>query len=277
MPWIHGPKILSKAGFLVTKVHSGSDMLFQGHNCQESLSTQLGKYIVSDSEAFEYINGLDRLNDKKAKKLNERTGLMIEEVGLYDGLGEKEVSKLLNDIDSILFDKSEWLSSLKHMLIKQIIPLKLKDGSQRRRSAGSYFNIKGSVLFHVPVDYDLVYLTEMAIDLCHELGHQLLFIYQSVDKIMISDENQKFYSGVRQIDRNAFQTIHAAMALSYMILACDVMLENAINPEQVKLLQSEKKESKASLAETLESLEKHSEFTELGTEIIKDMKDILNK
>ena len=117
----------------------------------------------------------------------------------------------------------------------------------------------------------------MRLDFLHELGHQTMFIYQLADPIIEHDDETMIYSGVREVNRTPYQALHAAVALTYMIVTTNLMLSDAQCVAGVKkLLLQEKNEMQVALRDTVRSLLANCNPTSFGQLIVSDIQDVLS-
>lgn len=113
---------------------------------------------------------------------------------------------------------------------------------------------------------------DIAIDLAHELGHQVLMAWQSVDKILTTDHDQPVFSEIRLVNRPAIQSFHAAVALAYMLYFVK-SLPNDTDCQEAGVRRG--KAYRGSLHESLNmaiaSLRQNCKFTALGTRMLEEM------
>lgn len=116
----------------------------------------------------------------------------------------------------LLLSTSASLTRLYFELVDFVIPL---PGTKKNRGYSSSL-LRGAIFRTIPEESTPA---DIAIDLVHELGHQVLQKWQSVDPIITSDPNAPIYSEIRRTLRPAIQTFHAAVALAYMHLFVESM------------------------------------------------------
>ncbi|MEJ6789533.1 HEXXH motif-containing putative peptide modification protein [Brevundimonas sp. BR2-1] len=92
--------------------------------------------------------------------------------------------------------------------VDYVVPL----GGGRNRGFSTHL-ARGAVFRSLPEDNDAY---DIAIDVIHEVGHQVLMTWQSIDPILTSDPAAPVYSEIRRVDRPAIQSFHAAVALAFM-------------------------------------------------------------
>jgi HEXXH motif-containing protein len=105
----------------------------------------------------------------------------------------------------------------------------------------------------------------------HELGHQILHVYQSCDPLFESDNFAPVYSGVRKTDRPAILSLHAAVALGFMITAFESFGSGGISiSDPDKYVAGRLNELRTDLVHTLVSLRK-TRMTTLGRELVQEL------
>jgi HEXXH motif-containing protein len=115
-------------------------------------------------------------------------------------------------------------------------------------------------------------LATLAINLAHEIGHQILMIYQTADTLIVEDHmDLPCYSGVRKTFRPAIMTLHAAAALCHMIFACRSIIEKFPQRPFSEFMAQRTTQYQKDLSMTLQSLTKCCTFTDLGKFVVKDM------
>jgi len=177
-----------------------------------------------------------------------------------------------------LANAAPWISDLYDLLIQCIVPI-----THHRQE----IPVKRG--FSSPSGFGAIFLTfeerdrnapwfsiELAIDLAHEVAHHVLYAYQSADRILASDLEQPIYSGIKRTLRPAIMSLHANVALAYMIAAARAFRSgcqcNSSIVEWVeKLIASYEENQSKSLAELLENCQ----FTELGFAIVNELVDQL--
>lgn len=283
MSWLYGPECVPKILNLLNEINGQQagtynpwEAFLKGSESENVLKECL-KLHPREPMFFEFANSQFSLFDTEEATLNDRTGFTLEQIGLYSELDEHRVSAFFDELLQPLFEKGPWIKELYDSLIIQIVPLKLKGGYERRRSSGSYHSLRGIIFFHVPIEYNQEYLAEMRLDFLHELGHQAMFIYQLADSIIEHDEETMVYSGVREMNRTPYQALHAAVALTYMILTANMMLSDAQCVKEVKkLLSQEKNEMQIALRDTVIGLLTNCNPTSFGQLIFSDIEDVLS-
>ena len=113
---------------------------------------------------------------------------------------------------------------------------------------------------------------DVAIDLVHELGHQSLFVWQSVDDLLTTDPSAPVYSLIRKGYRPAQQTYHGAVALAFMLNFVRAYPDVPGCQEVAAIRGSWYRDSlNASLGMALESLRRECQFTDIGKAMFDEM------
>lgn len=170
-----------------------------------------------------------------------------------------------------------WMGNLCRRLLQFVVPI-------RHRLLGK--PIKRG--FSTPLCYGAIFLTfedrtfempwaviELAIDLAHELGHHVLHAYQTADRIISSDLTAPVYSGVKKTARPAIMSVHASMALAYMLIAARALQRHStdsfVNDRLSRMIQDYQAQQELALTE----IRNHCTFTALGTRILHDLQTSL--
>lgn len=169
-----------------------------------------------------------------------------------------------NESINLIKDTHPVLKRLFEGLIEFVIPL----GGPTHRGYSTHF-ARGAIFRCFPLGCDEY---DMAFYITHELGHNALIVWQSVDPIITSDLNEPVFSEIRRTNRPAIQTFHAALVLSYMLL----LEKSALNSKG--MVAAAKRQGKAvegtlqsALGLSIISLQKTCTFSEVGYQILSEM------
>ncbi|MBC7457958.1 MAG: hypothetical protein H7235_06745 [Bdellovibrionaceae bacterium] len=102
--------------------------------------------------------------------------------------------------------------------VKFFVPLIGVSSKDELRSGGSGKSahwLKGAIFLSLPTTPKNSIL-ELALNIVHELGHQILMVYQDADQILINP-NEEIYSSVRKTKRPAIMSFHALIAVYFML------------------------------------------------------------
>jgi hypothetical protein len=164
----------------------------------------------------------------------------------------------------LLTRSSTMMCRLYYELVDFVLPLP----GERNRGYGSNL-ARGIILRTLPRDatpYDV------AIDLAHELGHQALAVWQSLDPVMTTDPELPVYSEIRRTMRPAIQTFHASVALAFMhYFVASLPDDEEAQQAGLRRGQSYSGTLQSSLALSNASLRKYCEFTPLGEKLLDEM------
>lgn len=117
---------------------------------------------------------------------------------------------LINAFDLIHTTEYFW-KKISPIAIKQIIPFLNTDAPEGK--GFSTQRLQSTVFFGTP--YGRFAIFEQAMNIAHEIGHQILNLYAKADSIVI-DVNKKIYSPVLEFDRPIFLAFHASFAIVYI-------------------------------------------------------------
>lgn len=154
-----------------------------------------------------------------------------------------------------------FLNAAVDAVLNQIIPL----AQQRPRGWSSHY-FRGTIFLGFPDAYSEL---DLSLDFIHEIGHQVLAIFQSVDPIFISSPTAPVYSEVRKTFRPAIQSLHALAAISFMTrLLKHVGRPDYTHPEfSYPIIEAHEK--------ALGHLDRDCKFTEIGRHLLMDFEDML--
>ncbi len=240
---------------------------------QQSLSS-----LITDPKILSIID--NHLKDEHGKPLqkiitsdiNSRVLIEVEQ-------SFSEAHELTNSAIELLDCVSPHQSELLRQMISWIVPIYHEKYNRPFRRGFSHMQLIG-VIFTSFVERKSqardMRRTVLAIDLAHELGHQVLMLYQLADKIMESPLDGPVYSSVRKSDRPAIMALHACVAAAYMMEACMAIVESLITRD------IEKQFAFNSLVELchhqrlgMDSLKIVSRFTQVGSLIVSELDEQL--
>lgn len=84
-------------------------------------------------------------------------------------------------------------------------------------------------------DYGHVKEFALALDLVHELAHQVIFLYQRYNQIFKNKKKSMIYSPLKKCDRPADLALHGLCALTYMTM----FIENYFESQDLSFLEKE--------------------------------------
>lgn len=181
---------------------------------------------------------------------------------LIDSNSRKNMISELNSAIELLL-KSCYFERIYSSLVDFIIPLK-----QPRARGWSCQYARGAIFIGFPSGYSRL---NLALDLAHEMGHQALALLQSSDKVIASDWDTPVYSEVRRTNRPAFQSLHAATAIAFMVkFVKDLGTPDYVHPEFSYPLT-------VALDKAICSLRQSCQFTAVGELLLDEFKALIEK
>ena len=177
------------------------------------------------------------------------------------------ISDVYDDAVAIIRSASPFLEALFEEIVEAVIPL----GGGRNRGYSTHL-ARGAIFRSLPADNDAY---DVAVDIVHEIGHQVLMVWQSVDPILASDPKAPVFSQIRRVDRPAIQTYHATVALAYMralelALPADPLMQAAAARRGLSYSES----LVHSLRLSIMSIREKCELTELGGKLLDEMEAV---
>ncbi|MQB35116.1 aKG-HExxH-type peptide beta-hydroxylase [Rhizobium rhizogenes] len=167
-----------------------------------------------------------------------------------------EMAKELTEVVDHVEASSPFFFNGRSALVKWIVPLQ-----QQRPRGWSLQSARGLIFLGYHQGYNH---TDLALDLVHEMGHQALALFQSLDPIFASDENAPVYSEVRKTQRPAMQSLHAASAIAFMAKYLrDIGLPDHIHPDF-------RQSMGLVLRHAIDQLRLLCTFTSIGEQILSD-------
>ena len=220
----------------------------------------------------EYLKSVDELlnTSNLLKVFDPAQGLDIFKI--FTDIGDH---KKFIDMFNLAFKMIEvwpnWLKDAFNSAITCILPIcPVNDSMRFTNNFSSPFMI-GAIFVSVPNNNAYMDLA-LNISFAHELGHQVLMVYDQSGTIEIDSANL-IYSGIRKTLRPAFASLHAAVALAYMILCIRSLLLHETDLKRVGFLENLHVEYVESLKFSIIALEpvQKSDICEL---IFNDLKTI---
>lgn len=188
-------------------------------------------------------------------------------------VSEYEIEKFNLEINDALklVRNSPSLRCLVDSAVKFYVPL--AGLSLREQGSGKSCHwLKGAVFLSVPQSGN--YKTfELALNLVHELGHQVLMLFQDCDPIM-SDIRLPVYSAIRKTQRPAILSFHALIAIYFMLHLCKSVLssEEVVDLQYRRHIYMKAETLSSDLIAGAYSL-RHIEFSPLGLSLMDEMLD----
>lgn len=167
----------------------------------------------------------------------------------------------------IVIEASSLFADLFPALVDLVVPL----DRQRNSGFSSHF-ARGAVFRAFPSTQSP---TSVALDLAHELGHQAMMLLQSVDPLISSDHDAPVFSEIRGRDRPAIQSLHAGVALAYMLIA-----KRGFKPSTEAAHAVTEREAtydgtlEAGVTKSVRSVRRQCEMTEIGNALLIELEQL---
>jgi hypothetical protein len=190
---------------------------------------------------------------------------------IFDNISEKRPTsfKVFNAALDMVSNHGGWIGQIYSSIVDEVIPVYGVRYVESSNSCTSH-HFLGSPFHAIPIPLTMSPVFDLAVSFSHELGHQILSIYQRSDRIIKSDLLTPVYSGVRGTVRPAIQAFHAAVASAYMIESCRHVIKVLHGVERAYALEVLEEKYQEFLP-TIESLENSVEFTELGEKMFEEL------
>jgi hypothetical protein len=160
-----------------------------------------------------------------------------------------------------LCSSSSYLTEVMPEVVDFVVPLE-----QPRPRGWTCHYFRGAVFLGFPQAYSVL---DLALDYVHEIGHQVLAVFQSVDPLIAGDRFAPVYSEVRRTMRPAIQSLQALSAIAFMThLANSVGERHYRHPEFPYSL-------RAAHEHAIRHLRSSCSFTEVGAVIMNDFEAML--
>lgn len=190
---------------------------------------------------------------------------------------ESEIEKFDREIRIALslVRKSSALDEISNSAIKFFVPLA---GTNLREngSGKSCHWLKGAIFLSLPLKSQ--YSTfELALNIAHELGHQVLMVYQDCDAIM-ADISKPVYSAIRKTYRPAILSFHALLAIYFMLIFCQSVLRSTeiVDPHFRTYIKNRAEKLSSDLIVGSYSL-KDVEFSQFGFLVLREILDFCDQ
>lgn len=131
----------------------------------------------------------------------------------FEANAQNEFADALSIIQNVC---GGWLSDMMNLVVAEILPIKSASGDTRYLGGFSDYNAIGAIFISLMPQPSAV--IELAVSLVHELGHQVFMLYQAgQNPIPTKYKYSKVYSGIRKTERPILGSLHAVVALMYML------------------------------------------------------------
>lgn len=168
-----------------------------------------------------------------------------------------------------LISKVSFFSSLFESLVNFVIPL---DGRLEFERGFSDHRAKGAIFLTPRKPPFEEY--KIGISIAHEIGHQVLMLYQTTDDIIPFEfRDIAIFSAIRERDRPCLQVYHALFAISFMHSFLRELLKVEEDPSKIVFLNEEKSKYTRMFEVSYAELIDKVEFTRLGVILLEELKD----
>ena len=157
------------------------------------------------------------------------------------------------------------------LTIKALIPVVAVDTRFSLRKDGSGRSshwLKGGVFLSLPENFETRRIN-LALNVVHELGHQVLMVLQDCDDILV-DINEPIYSSIRKERRPAIMSYHALVATYYMLFFCMHISRSLLTVEETRFLSEKYLELRSAFFSGAFAM-RNAEMTSLGFSIFDEM------
>ncbi len=138
-----------------------------------------------------------------------------------------------------------WMKLMLRAVVKSIIPICRSDSQIEDGNSFSDHHFIGAIFTSVDPRSPFPDLT-LNISFAHELAHQALMIYQHSGDLLLSSEDW-VYSGVRKTLRPAIASLHAALALAFMIECTEALIREETDALRIAYLRAILSENRKNL------------------------------
>lgn len=161
------------------------------------------------------------------------------------------------------------LNRIFESVVEMVIPTRFK--SKINEGIGlSTFEIPGAIFINLDAIPDIF---NLLLSMVHESAHQVLMIYQHGDPIIKGDILTPVFSGIRQMNRPAILAFHAIFAMTYMseLISKSLEFNNPLfkKEDQMNIFVDVLNK----IYQTLISLKKNCEFTDIGGRILNSIEN----
>lgn len=214
--------------------------------------------------------------------IDDRTGQSKLFMEIFTDINQLEprAKEIFNQSWHLLESEAGWLGLLLKQIIHQILPIFEQDIESskiiRGNASVSSHQLVGTICLELPIQNSPSSKLDLCISMAHELGHQVLIIYQRADRILESSFSTPVFSATRGTHRPAILAFHGAVAVSYMLEATRLLANSLHLSESEKVyVQEIEAQKRILLQKNLESLNQSCLFTLLGKKFISEMENLV--
>ncbi len=178
------------------------------------------------------------------------------------------ISAAFDGAAAVIQRSDDTVRNLYAEMVDYVVPL----GGGRNRGYSSHL-CRGAIFRSLPADNDEY---DVAIDIVHEVGHHVLMAWQSVDPILTSAHDAPVFSQIRQTNRPAIQSFHAAVALAFMLyLAKTQPNDPRMQAAAARRGRSYTNTLAHSLSLALQVVREECTFSEIGAVMMSEMEAVI--
>lgn len=184
------------------------------------------------SESHDFV-GKRRFIDQYHLFLNElELGSYFFGTSSYSCLSLEEMELANGEVKSalqLIREFAPWMWNLYELLISDLVLVKKGQAVRFVGGGGSGYEFVGLIVMSLRPDSRMKEV-ELATAIVHELGHNVFFLLQSgMLPIEKSSWDKKIFSGVRKELRPAYASLHAIVALMYMLDFTNSLISKSAN------------------------------------------------
>lgn len=249
---------------------------------------KLGRDITWYSPWLSFVPYTRQIPDALIYQRPDTTGDLVTDKVLLDVMAAFMTGKGAVALESLPGEQSAWVpngdnisdvydeaarrirnaSATLHTLFDEVVDFVVPLGGGRNRGYSTHY-ARGAIFRSLPADNDAC---DVAFDVVHELGHQMLMVWQSVDAILDSDPEAEVFSQIRRRNRPAIQSFHATVALAFMAhLEAETKDDEFMQAAADRRGRSYDTSLRHSLGLAIDSIRKECRPTALGSKLLDEM------
>ncbi len=217
------------------------------------------------NDSFLYFAQYEMLFEKFG--LNEYFFGPLSGVHIIDPKVYSENSSEIQEALRLISDSLPWMGRLYKAVISDLVFVQKAGESRFVGGGASEYNFIGLIMMSLRPSNQFSEI-DLAISIAHELGHNCFFLLQAgMLPVREEDWGKKIYSGIKKVRRPVYASLHAIVALMYMLVLVRSFLNtNSLsnNPISRDHLCKKKTEFETGLESGLEALSE-VKLTRLGS------------
>lgn len=190
-------------------------------------------------------------------------------------MNTKRNFSLLNEVTTgidLLRKTTKWMGDLIDITVNDIWVTNNKQKDRFTGGASTSYELQGLIFMSLRENSTYREIDQV-FALAHELGHTILYLLQAGSlPIFRSSWSKWVYSGLRKTDRPSYASLHAAVALGYMLESCRGLIKSGLYKNKyIEYLSSHEHEFVQALSLGLDALEDLN-LTNLGKIIYNELR-----